>query len=47
MESSYPLRLPLPLHYGIYAEARGRAQKEAIAWFDEHVKRQREGDREL
>jgi dienelactone hydrolase len=26
-------------HYGIYNEARGRAQKEAIAWFDEHLKR--------
>ena len=25
-------------HYGIYNEARGRAQKEAIAWFDEHLK---------
>ncbi|MGO9916139.1 MAG: alpha/beta hydrolase [Isosphaeraceae bacterium] len=26
-------------HYGIYNEARGQAQKEAIAWFDEHLKR--------
>jgi hypothetical protein len=26
-------------HYGIYNEARGRAQQEAIAWFDEHVKK--------
>ena len=26
-------------HYGIYNEARGRAQKEAISWFDEHLKR--------
>jgi hypothetical protein len=25
-------------HYGVYNEARGRAQKEAIAWFDEHLK---------
>jgi dienelactone hydrolase len=25
-------------HYGIYKEGRGRAQKEAIAWFDEHLK---------
>ena len=25
-------------HYGIYREARGRAQQEAIAWFDEHLK---------
>ena len=26
-------------HYGIYNEARDQAQKEAIAWFDEHLKR--------
>jgi dienelactone hydrolase len=26
-------------HYGIYNEARDRAQKEALAWFDEHLKR--------
>jgi dienelactone hydrolase len=25
-------------HYGIYNEGRGQAQKEAIAWFDEHLK---------
>ena len=25
-------------HYGIYREAREQAQKEAIAWFDEHLK---------
>jgi dienelactone hydrolase len=25
-------------HYGIYKEARGQAQKEAIAWFDKHLK---------
>jgi CubicO group peptidase (beta-lactamase class C family)/dienelactone hydrolase len=25
-------------HYGVYREARGQAQKEAIAWFDEHLK---------
>ena len=25
-------------HYGVYYEARDRAQKEAIAWFDEHLK---------
>ena len=25
-------------HYGVYYEARARAQKEAIAWFDEHLK---------
>lgn len=26
-------------HYGIYREAREQAQKAAIAWFDEHLKR--------
>ena len=26
-------------HYGIYNEARGQAQKEAIAWFDQYLKR--------
>jgi dienelactone hydrolase len=26
-------------HYGIYNEARAQAQNEAIAWFDEHLKR--------
>jgi dienelactone hydrolase len=25
-------------HYGIYNEARGQAQREAISWFDEHLK---------
>jgi hypothetical protein len=25
-------------HYGIYNEARDQAQKEAIVWFDEHLK---------
>jgi dienelactone hydrolase len=25
-------------HYGIYNEARGRAQQEALAWFDQHLK---------
>jgi dienelactone hydrolase len=25
-------------HYGVYNEARERAQKEAISWFDEHLK---------
>jgi len=25
-------------HYGIYSEARGRAQQEAMAWFDEHLR---------
>lgn len=31
--------IPEIKHYGIYNEARERAQKEAIAWFDEHLKR--------
>jgi dienelactone hydrolase len=31
-------------HYGIYNEARGRAQEEAIAWFDEHLKPRKAGD---
>jgi outer membrane protein assembly factor BamB/dienelactone hydrolase len=26
-------------HYGVYNEAREQAQKEALAWFDEHLKR--------
>jgi hypothetical protein len=26
-------------HYGIYNEALDRAQKDAIAWFDEHHKK--------
>jgi dienelactone hydrolase len=26
-------------HYGVYNEARDQVQKEAIAWFDEHLKR--------
>jgi hypothetical protein len=26
-------------HYGIYNEVRDQVQKEAIAWFDEHLKR--------
>jgi dienelactone hydrolase len=30
-------------HYGIYNEARDQAQKEAIAWFDEHLKPQKGG----
>jgi pimeloyl-ACP methyl ester carboxylesterase len=30
--------IPSITHYGIYTEARGRAQEEAIAWFDEHLK---------
>jgi dienelactone hydrolase len=25
-------------HYGVYNEARGEAQKQAIAWFDQHLK---------
>ena len=31
-------------HYGIYNEARGQAQKEALAWFDEHLKPQKAND---
>ncbi|MCI0743084.1 MAG: alpha/beta fold hydrolase [Gemmataceae bacterium] len=30
--------IPGITHYGIYKEARDRAQKEALAWFDEHLK---------
>jgi uncharacterized protein len=30
--------IPGITHYGIYKEAREQAQKEAIAWFDEHLK---------
>jgi uncharacterized protein len=30
--------IPAIKHYGIYYEARERAQQEAIAWFDEHLK---------
>ena len=26
-------------HYGVYYEARDRVQREAIAWYDEHLKR--------
>jgi len=32
------ITIPGIKHYGIYAEARDRAQQEAIAWFDEHLK---------
>jgi hypothetical protein len=31
--------IPQIKHYGIYNEARDRAEKEAIAWFDEHLKK--------
>jgi dienelactone hydrolase len=31
--------IPNITHYGIYKEAREQAQKEAIAWFDEHLKK--------
>ena len=31
--------IPNIKHYGIYSEARERAQKEALAWYDEHLKR--------
>jgi uncharacterized protein len=30
--------IPGITHYGVYREARARAQKEAIAWFDAHLK---------
>jgi hypothetical protein len=33
------ITIPNIKHYGIYGEARGQAQKDAIAWFDEHLKR--------
>ncbi len=32
------ITIPGIKHYGIYNEARERAQKEAVAWFDEHLK---------
>lgn len=32
------ITIPGIKHYGIYNEARDRAQKEALAWFDEHLK---------
>ncbi len=31
--------IPNIKHYGVYYEARGRAQKEAINWYDEHLKK--------
>ncbi len=31
--------IPAIKHYGIYYEARDRARKEAITWFDEHLKK--------
>ena len=30
--------VPNITHYGIYMQARGEAQKMAVAWFDEHLK---------
>jgi dienelactone hydrolase len=30
--------IPGITHYGVYREARDRAQREAIAWYDEHLK---------
>ena len=30
--------IPEIKHYGIYNEARDRAEQEAIAWFDEYLK---------
>ncbi len=32
------ISIPDIKHYGIYAEARERAQREALAWYDEHLK---------
>jgi dienelactone hydrolase len=32
------ISIPDIKHYGIYNEARDRAQREAVAWFDEHLK---------
>ena len=32
------VNIPGIKHYGIYNEARAQAQKEAVAWFDEHLK---------
>jgi dienelactone hydrolase len=32
------VNVPGITHYGIYREARDRARKEALAWFDEHLK---------
>jgi len=32
------ISIPNIKHYGIYNEARDRAQREAVAWFDEHLK---------
>ena len=31
--------IPGITHYGIYNEARARAQKEAIDWFDQNLKK--------
>ncbi len=31
--------IPKITHYGVYTQARGQAQKLAIEWFDEHLKR--------
>jgi uncharacterized protein len=33
------ITIPNITHYGIYGEAREQAQKEATAWFDEHLKK--------
>lgn len=37
------ITLPGIKHYGVYNEARDRAQKEAIAWFNEHLKSLKSG----
>ncbi len=31
--------IPGITHYGVYYEARGRAQQEALVWYDEHLKK--------
>ena len=31
--------IPKIKHYGIYNEAREQAEREAIAWYDEHLKK--------
>ena len=33
------ITIPNITHYGIYSEAREQARKEAVAWFDEHLKK--------
>ena len=33
------ITIPNITHYGIYNEAREQARKEAVAWFDEYLKK--------